>query len=217
MFQVRTLNLLGNVQNLKIAGDDVSQIVTVMKTVVSHLDEVLGEVKFANHNFRTEMPFHPEKHINKYKKLSPIHEVITSCTAPWDPAKEPSIKIELVTVKGPVESFTFNKDGLEEVYGNLKRLTERFEKEIAPYSKCCGCGIDLKENEVYGEWDDLCVTCCHDNDDYTEVADPIIETAPQGLIHAFTSNDQMVGRLRVVDMDVAHAYLGNSFSYKKKG
>lgn len=28
-----------------------------------------------------------------------------------------------------------------------------------PYAVCEDCGEELKEDEVYGEWDDLCQSC----------------------------------------------------------
>lgn len=37
-----------------------------------------------------------------------------------------------------------------------------------PFSKCCDCGCDLEDGEVYGEWDDLCKECDNDRNDEDE-------------------------------------------------
>lgn len=44
---------------------------------------------------------------------------------------------------------------------------ERVNSEGVVYSKCTDCGEELAEDEVYGEWDDLCVTCYSDRDTNT--------------------------------------------------
>ena len=50
----------------------------------------------------------------------------------------------------------------------LERLGKRSEERAEPYARCEDCRTPLAEDEVYGEWDDLCENCFADREDEGE-------------------------------------------------
>lgn len=41
-------------------------------------------------------------------------------------------------------------------------MVKRQSDEARTYTKCCQCKCPLTEDQVYGEWDDYCIDCRHE-------------------------------------------------------
>lgn len=104
--------------------------------------------------------------------------------------KNDAIKIEFfentITLVQPVprrrDSFTFNTYDLEthnstgidveyEVVEAMREMHNIFRESLGDkdcYAKCTKCSEELTEEQVYGEWDDWCQECWHEEGKYEE-------------------------------------------------
>lgn len=132
MYHIRSLDIYANTQ-LKVAGDDLSQIIATLAILVRDLKEikVLAEHDVAKHIIRSETHMTPCQPLNKYKKYCTVCEIITIVVWPINVATEGWwVSVGLHMPNGEVETVLIGSDQLQKAIDQLTKLITRFDKEI---------------------------------------------------------------------------------------